>query len=65
MKVKDSFHLSDTEAVLYLELNWLDLTLDAQNRIMGAAANAIGTANANFSFPQMEVRLLVKKVGKE
>lgn len=65
MKVNNSFQLSDEEAVLYLDLNWFDLTKEAQNKIMGAATSAIGTASNNFSFPQMEVRLLIKKVGKE
>ena len=65
MKVNNSFRLSEEESVLYLDLNWFDLTKEAQNKVMSAAESAIGTDSNIFTFPQMEVHLLIKKIGKE
>lgn len=62
MKVKDNLKIGPNEAVLYLELNWFDLTHDTQTKIMGAASNAVGSTNNNFAFPTINVRLPIIKL---
>lgn len=59
MKVKDSYKLSESESVLYLELNWFDLTSDTQNKIMDAVSKADGPPDCSFIFPTINVRLLL------
>ena len=59
MKNKDVIRLGENEAYIFLELNWFDLSKEAQNKIMERAASIMGTDNT-FEFPNMEVRLLVR-----
>lgn len=59
MKVKDSYKISENESVLYLELNWFDLTSDAQNKIMDTITKVEGPNEWRFTFPTINVRLLL------
>lgn len=62
MKILDTCKISDHETALYLELNWFDLTRDAQTKIMGFASTAVGSINNNFTFPTINVRLPIIKL---
>lgn len=62
MKVLDTCKISDHETVLYLELNWFDLTKDTQTKIMEASDRATNNANNTFTFPTINVRLPIIKL---
>ena len=55
--------MGEGEAVLYLGLNWHDLSKESQDKIVEESRKVLGSDSYGyFSFPEMEVRLLVKKI---
>ena len=60
MQLNTTFSVSEKEKVLYFTLNWFDLSKEAQEEILAKAGHEMGPDNI-FSFPTMEVRLLVRK----
>ena len=61
MKEKEVIKLGSDEAVIYLDLNWFDLSKTVQDQIMHRATSAIGTSDNVFEIEKAEVRVLVKR----
>ena len=61
MKEKEVIKLGSDEAVIYLDLNWFDLSKTVQDQIMHRATSAIGTSDSVFEIEKAEVRVLVKR----
>ena len=61
MKEKEVIKLGSDEAVIYLDLNWFDLSKTVQDQIMCRATSAIGTSDSAFEIEKAEVRVLVKR----
>lgn len=62
MTLNNTFPLGDNEAVLYLSINWDDLSKESQDKIVEESRKVLGANSyGQFTFPEMEIRLLVKR----
>lgn len=60
MRLKESDRINDFETAMYIDLNWFDIRPEVQEEIIEHINQEMGSENS-FSFPNIEVRLLVSK----
>lgn len=60
MQLTDRCKISEHETVVELQLNWFDLSKEAQEKIMNEISKAVDNTNNTFGFPVMNVSMIVR-----
>lgn len=60
MQLNDRYKLNEHETMVELQLNWFDLSKEAQEKIMSEISKAVENTNNTFGFPVMNVSMIVR-----